>query len=511
MTTTNVAQPQSRAMRVAFRTFAAIERVGNLLPHPFWLFCILAGVLIGLSAFLQYSGVSAVNPTSGDTVAVRSLLSAEGMQVMIGQAVTNFANFPPLATILTTMLGIAIAERSGLIDAVLRNTVTKVPTKYVTFALSMAAMIGHVAGDAAYVTLIPLGALVFRAVGKSPVLGAIVAFVSISAGYDASPVLTTTDVLLSSITTAAATTLDPSIIVTPLANYFFGLASSVVIAVTITVVVEKVLSKRPDLADDVANNPATTSLTDLEITPAQRKGMRAAGLTALVFLVTVAIAMIPANSFLRGEGGSILASPVIAGMAFIIGLFFGIIGWVYGRVAGTFASSADAIAAMIEGLKTMAPILVLFFAIAQFLAYFKWTGIGEVLAITGAGTLDDINAPSWLILLGIAILISFMNLVITSGSAMWSLAAPIFVPMLMLLDIPPETTQAIYRIADSVTNSVTPMSPYFVMALGYIQVYRKSAGIGTLASFTIPLAMVVWVVWIAFFFIWYAFGIPFGI
>ncbi len=504
-------EPQSRSLRAAFRLFSAIERVGNKLPNPFWLFCILAAVVIALSAVLAAAGVSAINPGTGKSVAVKSLLSGQGVDVMIGKAVANFAAFPPLATILTTMLGIAVAERSGLIDTVLRNTVTRVPTKYVTFALAMAAMIGHVAGDAAYVTLIPLGAMVFRAVGKSPVLGAIVAFVSISAGYDASPSLTTTDVLLSSITTAAATTIDSTVVVTPLANYFFGLASSVLVALTITVVVEKVLAKRPDLAADDDFEDAAPSLTELSITPVQRRGLRAAGLTALAFVAVLVAALIPHGSPFRGAGGSLLSSPVIGGMALVIGLFFAAVGWVYGRVSGSFSSAGDVVAAMIEGIRTMAPILVLFFAISQFLAYFKWTGIGEVMAISGARTLDGINAPGWAILLGIAVLISIMNFIITSGSAMWSLAAPIFVPMLMLLDIPPETTQAMYRIADSVTNCVTPMSPYFVMALGFVQKYQKSAGIGTLASFTIPMAVVVWVVWIAFFLAWYALGIPFGI
>jgi len=503
-------EPQSAFVRGSFRVFGAIERIGNKLPQPFWLFWILAGVVIVLSAILEGADVSAISPSSGDAVHVRSLLSAEGMQTIIGDAVKNFAEFPPLATIMTTLLGIAIAERSGLIDAVLRQTVTRMPAKYVTFVLSMAAMVGHVAGDAAYVTLIPLGAMIFRAVGRSPVLGAIIAFVSISAGYDASPSLTTTDVLLSSITTAAATTIDASVHVTPLANYFFGAASSVLIAITITLVVELVLAKRPDLEAD-ATDDETPTLSDLMITDRQRRALRRAGWTAIIFFVVLIAAVAPPMSPLRGEGGSILASPVIGGMAFVIGLFFAIVGYVYGRAAGTYAKTSDALAAMVDGIKSMAPILVLFFAISQFLAYFKWTGIGEVLAITGASSLERLNAPAWAILLGLAVMISIMNFVVTSGSAMWSLAAPIFVPMLMLLDIAPETTQAMYRIADSVTNCVTPMSPYFVMALGFIQQYRKSAGIGTLASFTIPLAMVIWVVWIAFFMLWFGLGIPFGI
>jgi aminobenzoyl-glutamate transport protein len=517
LSTTTLQEPQSPVMRRVFRAFAAIERIGNRLPHPFWLFWLLALTVIGLSAALETAGVAVKMPGSNETIAVQSLLSKAGVELMVGGAVENFALFPPLATILTVMLGIAVAERSQLISTLLRRMVARVPARYLTFALAMAAMVGHVAGDAAYVTLIPLGALIFRAAGRSPVLGAIVAFVSISAGYDASPSLTATDVLLSGISTAAAQTIDSGYVVTPIANYFFGLASSVVVALTITVVTEKVMARRPDLhADDDSRSVggvdgvATDELAQLTVTDTERRALRRVGLVALGVAVLLMAAVLPAGSPLRGEAGSIVESPLFTGMAFILGVFFTLLGAVYGFSVGTFSRPREVVAAMVEGVTAMAPILVLFFAISQFLAYFEWTRLGEVLAVTGAGALRDLNAPGWAILLGIAVLVTFMNLVITSGSALWALAAPVFVPMLMLLDINPETTQAIYRVADSVTNCVTPMSPYFVMALGFVQQYRKSAGIGTLASFTIPMAAVVWVVWIAFFLLWYLLGIPLG-
>lgn len=501
--------PESQGLQRAFKFFAVIERVGNLLPNPFWLFWILAVFLAVLSAIL--AGVGTTNPATGAAVAVQSMLTAEGLQMVLGTAVSNFATFPPMATIITVLLGIAVAEKSGLIDTLLHGMVARVPAKYLTFALSMAGMVGHVAGDAAYVTLIPLGALVFLAAGRSPLIGIVVAYVSIAAGYDASPSLTTTDVLLSGLTTAAAQTIDPGYVVTPVANYYFGLTSSVIIALAITIVTEKVLVRRPDLqVDDDIDLTEHTDLGKLEGTPAARRAMRATGVAALIFAVVLVLGMIPESSPLRGEGGGIVNSVVFTGMAFILCLFFTLVGVVYGFVSGTFRHPSQILEAMVGGVRSLAPILVLFFAIAQFLAYFKWTKIGEVMAITGAEWLAAMNVPGWTILLGIAILITFMNFVITSGSALWALAAPVFVPMLMLLDIPPETTQAVYRIADSVTNSVTPMSPYFVMALGFMQQYRKSAGIGTLASFTIPIAVVVWTVWIGFFMAWYFASVPFG-
>lgn len=509
-TTTTAAEPQSRVMRAAFRSFSAIERVGNKLPHPFWLFWMLAIVVIALSWLLSSLGVSAQAPGSDAVVAAKSLVSQEGVAFMVGEAVTNFATFPPLATILVVMLGIAVAERSGLITSLLHAMVARVPARYLTFALAMTAMVGHVAGDAAYVTLIPLGALVFKAAGRSPALGAIVAFVSISAGYDASPSLTTTDVLLSGISTAAAQTIDESYVVTPVDNYFFGLASSVLIALVITVVTEKILARRPDLEteDDAADISADEA--SLESTPTKRRALRITGLVALGYVLLLVAAVAPPGSPLRGEDGGVVSSPLFVGMAFVLGVFFTLLGVVYGAVAGTIRRPREVVEAMVEGIRSMAPILVLFFAISQFLAYFKWTGLGEILAIKGAESLRDISAPGWAVLIGIAVLVTLMNLVITSGSALWSLAAPVFVPMLMLLDINPETTQAIYRVADSVTNCVTPMSPYFVMALGFVQRFRRSAGIGTLASYTIPLAAVIWVVWVLFFLAWYLVGLPLG-
>ncbi|WTP58280.1 AbgT family transporter [Streptomyces phaeochromogenes] len=505
-------EPRSRALRAAFRSFAAIEKVGNRLPNPFWLFWILAGVVAVLSAVLAAIGVSAVHPGTHETIDVQNLLSKAGLTMAVEGAVENFAAFPPLATILTVMFGIAVAERSGLFSALLRRMVARVPGKYLTFALSMTAMVSHVAGDAAYVTLIPLGALVFRAAGRSPVLGCVVAYVSIAAGYDASPSLTTTDVLLSGISTAAAHTIDADYVVTPVANYFFGLGSSVLVALVITLVVDRVLARRSDLEPDepVAALDAD-ELEEIEVTEQQRRALRVTGLVALGFVAFLAVAMIPASSPLRGEGGGIVESPLIGGMALVLGVFFAVLGTVYGRMTGSFSAAGDIITAMVDGTRSMAPILVLFFAISQFLAYFKWTNIGNILAVKGAETLRELDMDGWTVLVGIAVLITFMNLVITSGSALWALAAPVLVPMLMLIGIEPETTQAVYRVADSVTNCVTPMSPYFVMALGFIQQYRKSAGIGTLASFTIPIAAVVWVVWVAFFVAWYLLGIPFGV
>jgi aminobenzoyl-glutamate transport protein len=497
-----------------------IERLGNKLPHPFWLFGVLSVVLALVSWALSAAGASALNPASGKTVTVHSLVSGDGLRMMINDAVTNYATFPPLGTILVVMLGVAVADRSGMLPAMLRGAVARVPARWLTFTLAFTAMVAHAASDAAYVVLVPLGALAFKAVGRSPMLGAVVAFVSVSAGYDASPLLTPTDAVLAGLTTAAAQTVDPGYVVNPLSNYFFSVGSSVVLAAVITVVTEKVIARRVAAMPDEPE-PVDQDTGDAGATPAgspapltlgvdERRGLRNAGLALLAYVVVVVGAMLPVTSPLRGEGGSIVQSPVLTGIAVVLAVAFLIAGAVYGRAVGTVRSGRDIPDHMAKGLREMAPILVLFFAISQFLAYFKWTGVGEVMAIRGADLLKSAGITGPWAFLGILLVCTVINLLVTSGSAQWALVGPVFVPMFMLLDIPPEVTQAVYRIADSCTNAATPMSAYFVMTLGVVQRYRRSAGIGTLLSLTLPLCLTMLAAWTLLFYAWWALGIPLG-
>ncbi|MFD7312780.1 MULTISPECIES: AbgT family transporter [unclassified Streptomyces] len=528
VTRTTVERP---AGSVAFtlRTLGVIERVGNRLPHPFWLFVILSAALVVLSWGLNGLGVSAESPTDGATVVVRSLVSDAGVTMMLDGLIDNYATFPPLGVVLVVMLGVSVADRAGLLTAMLRAALAKVPLRAVTFMIAFTGMVAHIASDAAFVVMIPLGAIAYRSVGRDPVLGAVVAFVAVSGGHAASPLVTPSDATLAALTTAAAHTIDPSYTVTPVANYFFSLASSVILALVITLVAETLLTRRLAMmtADDTAEpdnvpggesgTPAEAgelpdlSLPDLSLTDDERRGLRAAAFTALALLVAIAAAALPAGSPLRGEHGAVIDSPLVHNIAVFLSLLFFATGVAYGRAVGAVRDAKDIPDMMARGLRELTPILVLFFAISQFLAYFKWTAIGEVMAITGAGLLDSSGVPLTVIFVGVILVVSVMNLLLTSGSAMWALIGPVFVPMLMLLRVAPETTWALFRIADSCTNAITPMSPYFVLCLGFVRRYRPGAGIGTLMSLTLPVALAMLVVWTLLFIAWYSVGLPFGI
>lgn len=530
-----------------------IEKIGNKLPNPFWLFVILAGI-VALSSWLGSTlGMKATQPDSGEIVAVENLLTTEGIQRMVTEAVDNFTSFPPLGVILTVMLGVAVAEHSGLLSALVRSMVAKVGPKVLTFTLALAGVTGSVASDAVYVILIPLGAMSFHALGRSPIVGAMVAFAASSAGFNSSLILNITDLLLASISTPAAQLVDENYDVSPLANIFFVIPSAIVLALIITAVTELFVNKRAhdlvdhdkidysevsfdnaagasntsgadesadaaDSADSAGNNENndngennTEDISDqLKLAAHEKSGLRATGIALLLMLLAYFALLFTPGSPLAGPDGEIMDSPLIRAIAVpIAGMFF-LCGIVYGLVAKSITSSADIPDFMAAGLKTMLPMIVLFFAVAQFLAWFEWSNLGVWTAITGSELLERADLPPILLFAGVVALVALLNLFITSGSAQWALMAPVIVPMLMYVGTAPEVTQMLFRIGDSPTNIITPMSPYFALALTFLQRYYKRSGVGTLMSLALPYSIAMIIGWFIFFMIWYFLGIPLG-
>lgn len=534
-----------------------IERVGNKLPDPFWLFVILAGVVAVTSWIGHKIGMSAVDPGTGETIEVESLLTGENISRMVTDAVENFIAFPPLGVVLSVMLGVAVAEQTGFLGALVRAMVAKVGPGMLTFMVALAGVTGSVASDAIYVIIIPLGALAFHAVGRSPIVGAMVAFAASSAGFNASLILNITDLLLAGISTSAANIVDEAYEVSPLANIYFVIPSAIVLALVITAVTELFVDKKAQalvnhdhikteelsfdkiesrehakalkeaesgdpLVEEAAGKSNETpepeyerqegELTEeqLKLSPIEWKGMLWSTVALVLFLIAYFVLLfVPASPFARPEEG-FMESPLIRAIAVPIALAFFLMGLVYGLIVGTITSAADIPAFMARGLQSLLPMLVLFFAVSQFLAWFSWSNLGAWTAIHGAELLQRWNLPNVLLFLGFVIMVALINLFITSGSAQWALMAPVVVPMMMYVGIAPEVTQMLYRIGDSPSNIITPMSPYFALALTFLQRYYKKAGVGTLMSLALPYTIAMMAGWFIFFLIWYYVGIPLG-
>ena len=505
-----------------------VEKLGNKLPDPFWLFVILAGVVAVSSWIGSTIGMSATDPASGDPVEVDNLLTHDNISKMVTETVTNFTSFPPLGVIITVMLGVAVAEQSGFLSAVVRAMVSRVGPRTLTFAVAIAGVTGSVASDAIYVILIPLGAMAFNALGRSPIVGAMVAFAASSAGFNASLVLNITDLLLAGISTSAANIVDPDYSVSPLANVFFVIPSSVVLALIVTAVTELYVNKK---ATELVNhdeinyeevsfsNDAASSAGDedddddeeeaLELSDREKKGMWWAVAALGIFLAVYIVLLFWPASPLASEAGA-MESPLTEHIEVPIALAFLLAGVVYGVITRSISEATDVPDFMARGLKTLIPTLVLFFAASQFLAWFEWSNLGSWTAIQGSNLLQTINLPKPLLFLFFVCIVAVLNLFITSGSAQWALVAPVVVPMMMYVGTSPEVTQMLFRLGDSPTNIITPMSPYFALALTFLQRYYRRAGVGTLMSLSLPYAIWMLIGWFAFFLVWYFLGIPLG-
>lgn len=514
------------------RVLDVVERVGNRIPHPFWLFLILAALVAVLSAALASTSVEGPD---GEPVVIESLLTVEGVRRMVVEAITNFTGFPPLGIVLVVMLGVAVAEGSGVITAAVRVVVTRVSARWLTFGVALVGITGSIASDAITVILPPLAALAYAAVGRSPLLGIGVAFCAVSGGFNASLVINATDPLLAGISTSAAQIVDPEYVVSPLANIFFTVTSSLLLAAIITVVIERIVAPRIERDDAVAEAAATdengdvdvrdsgedaaetdeseAGFTDLEsaaLDDTERRGLRNALLAMLVFLAALAVFIWVPWSPLRGENGEILTGPAVMDVSILIALLFVVVGVAYGLTVRSITGWPDVPEFMTKGMRDMAPVLVLFFAAAQFIEWFSWSNMGTVLAVSGSEAVEALGVPTPVLFVSVIIMTYALNLFITSGSAQWTLMAPVIVPAMMLLGTSPEVTQMLFRIGDSASNIITPLNVYFALMLTYLQRYRKDAGIGTLMSMTLPVSIAILIGWVGFFLLWYAVGLPLG-
>lgn len=487
------------------RTLNAIERAGNRLPHPAMLFIYMAlGVLV-ISALCAWLSVAATHPVTGADIEAVNLLSGEGIRRMLEGTVTNFTGFAPLGVVLVAMLGIGIAETSGLIGALLRRLVLAAPPRLLTFIVALAGILSSLAADSGYVVLIPLAALVFISAGRHPVAGIACAFAAVSAGFSANLLIGPLDGLLSGLSTEAVQLVDPDYVVSPAANWWFIIASTLLLSLVIALVTELVTERRLPPVDGPGDE---TGSVDVE---QERRGLRAAGIATGILLLLILLGLVPEQGVLRNpETGGIFDSPFIHGIVVVIAFWAALCGIVYGRATGRFQSSGDVIAGMESTMATMAGYLVLMFFAAQFVAWFGWTNLGLITAIAGSDILRALD-PGPVLLLTLFILITFIiNLFIGSASAKWAIMAPVFVPMLYLLGMAPEGTQMAYRIGDSVSNIVTPLMPYFALVVAFVAKYDKRSGIGTIIATMLPYSLILLVVWTLLLCLWLVFGLPLG-
>lgn len=495
----------------AMRALDKVERIGNKLPDPAIIFFICLVVIWVLSAIFSNFTFDTLDPRTGEAVVVNNLLTGDSIADFLSRMVQIFTGFAPLGVVLVAMLGVGVAEHSGFISAGLKRMLDRTPKSMLTPMVVLVAIVSHTATDAGYVLVIPLAGVIFYAMGRHPLAGIAAAFAGVSGGFCANFIPSAIDPLLQSFTQSAAQIIDPNIQVNPLNNWFFNSASTLLIVSIAWYLTDKVIE--PRLKDvEVDGDPNDIPKFD-ELSEQQSKALRYASLTMLAGIGILVAILIPESSPMRAPDGQLtsFAAPVMQSIVPLIFLLFLLPGVVYGFMSGTYSSTKDMIDSMTKAMQGMSYYIVMAFFCALFIDAFGKSNLGALLAIEGAEVLKSLALPSMVTIVGIIFLTAFVNLFVGSSSAKWALLGPIFVPMLMQLNISPDLTQAAYRLGDSSSNIITPLMPYFPLVVVYCQRYVKSTGIGTLLSLMLPFSISILLLWTVFLLAYWGLGIPLGI
>jgi aminobenzoyl-glutamate transport protein len=552
-----------------------VEWLGNLLPHPVTLFALFALGVVLLSGLAEWLNWTAPDPrpegaagrAPDGIIEPVSLLNGDGLRMIVENMVTNFTSFAPLGVVLVALLGVGVAEHSGLISALVRGIVLKAasiqpseeetgfkrsmfksinpflkaldivllpmryiwhllmiplkpalrfmmqPKRLVTVAICFAAVVSNTASEMGYVVLVPLAAVIFHSMGRHPLAGLACAFACVSGGYSANLLIGTIDPLLAGLTQEAANLIDPDYSVHAAVNWYFMFISTFFITaagvfVTLRIVEPKLGKYDESMAmEDISDEGSMDPLTQKEL-----RALKWTGISVVIMFGVLAMTIIPENGVLRNpETGEMLNSPFLNGIVTFIFICFLIPGFVYGRLVGTMKDDRDVIKGMAGAMSTLGLYIVIVFFAAQFVAYFGWSNLGQIFAVKGAQFLQDIGMTGPIIFVGFILVSGSVNLMLGSASAQWAVTAPIFVPMLMLIGYSPEVIQAAYRIGDSVTNIITPMMSYFGLILAFANKYDKDLGIGTIIAMMLPYSIFFFIGWIILFYLWvFGLGLPVG-
>ncbi|HRQ41349.1 MAG TPA: AbgT family transporter [Chloroflexota bacterium] len=526
------------------RLLDGIEKVGNKVPHPVLMFLYLIIFVMLLSHILYVLNVSvteeiavpiveqpediyyldSVEPSltyttdpygqqyeiKEQTIAIRSLLSVEGIRFIFTSFVANFAGFSVVAVIFVAMVGVGVAEEAGLMGALIRKIVRVTPAQLITFILIFVGVLSSVATDAGYLILIPLGAIAFKSLGRHPLAGVAAAFGGVSAIFAVNILIAPVDAMLTEITNEAilAAGGEP---ITIVANFYFGTVSTIILSAAAAVVTTRIIEPRLGVYQATEGAPEVAT-PDAETAATEARGLRYALYAFLAILALILLLTLPSWAPLRdpNTGAIIGNTPFMTSLIFIITLFFLFAGLGYGIGAKTITSSADVIKGVTKTFAGLAGLIFMLLMISQFIAFFNFTNMPQVVAIWMAEGLEQANIGALPLLIGFILVIMLLNFIIPNVVPKWAIFAPIFIPVFLRLGVAPQTVLAAYRLGDSPTNVITPLMVYLPFVLTIVQRYQKDAGIGTVIALMIPYTLVIAVVWILLFIVWFLLGIPLG-
>ena len=550
MTAATATAPQHTAMG---RLLDVIERGGNRVPHPVMMFLYLIIGVVLLSGLLAFAGVSVtdeivvpdpVQVTPGYyedttqpileppaaqlpydageyhleevTIPIKSLLDTEGIRFIFTSFVPNFAGFGVIAVTFVALMGAGVAEKSGLMGSLIRLLVGASPKRLLAFVLIFVGVLSSIATDAGYLILVPLGAAAFLSVGRHPLAGMAACFAGVGAIFGVNPIPGPIDAQITAITNEAiaATGAAPLTIV---ANYWFSIASSIVLALAAALITERVIEPRlgafqPGAVGGPDGISIEDEADDVMDPAAERRGLRYALIAFLAFIGLVLVFTIPEGAPLRDpvSGDVIGNTPFMDSLLFIIAMSFLISGIAFGRGSGRLTTGNEVIGAVTTTFAGLGGLVFMLLMISQFLAYFNYSNLPTVISVVLAEVLQAAGIGALPLLIGMILIILLLDIILPGLIPKWAIFAPVFIPLFIQLGVPPQTALAAYRVGDSPMNVVTPLMVYLPFMVTIAQRYQKDAGIGTIIALMLPYVVIIAAVWIVLFVLWFVLGLPLG-
>jgi aminobenzoyl-glutamate transport protein len=508
-------EPIGPRKRGVERLLDAVERVGNKVPHPAVIFVILIGAVVLLSHLFYVLGASvtyqAINPDTDQveevTTAARSLLTAEGIAFMFAGVVDNFMSFNAVGVIIVAMLGVGVAESAGLIDALIRKLVKVAPRSALTYILVFIGIVSSIAADAGYLVLIPLAAAAFLSMGRHPLAGLAASFAGVAAVFSVNILIKPLDGILTAITNDAIHLLDPSRSLDLTANFWFSAASVLLLTVVVGFITDKVVE--PRLGEYRGERPEGQGK---DLSTDEARGLKYTTWALVGGLAVLALLSVPRGAPLRNpDTGALLGdSPLMSGLIVAITFLFLAMGLAYGIGARTIKGVTDVTKAMERAVSSLGPLIFLLFIISQFLAFFTYSNMATLAAVKMGDALEKAGLGALPLLVGFVVVVIILDLIMTGAIPKWAIFAPVFVPLLMRLNVDPAAVLAAYRVGDSPMNAISPLNAYFALIVTFSRKYQPSAGVGTLVALMLPYVLVVPVFWILLLAAWQLLGIPWG-
>ena len=500
-----------------------------------FLVMILSGIL---SAFQMQATYNTINLNTNELeptlVAVKNLLSFDGMKFLIGGATTNFISFSPLGTLLLALIGITIAEATGFIEALSKRCFKNMPKEIFTFIILFIATISSLINEVGYAILIPLAALIYFINGRNPILGIVTAFCGVAFGYGVTIFVGSMEVALMDYTRTAAWLIDENMHISLTSNLFFIIATSVIISIIGTFIIEKIIApkigkykKEEEFAKTEQYrviNLEEEEQKRIERERYEKRGLRFSFVAFIVVLILFIYALIPGlpySGMLLDMNEKTYLNQVFgdnsyfqSGFTCLVTIILIVVGLAYGFGARTIKNDKKLLEEVGNKFSKTANIFVLIFVVSQFIAVFKESNIGLIITAWLANLLEHLEFTGIPLIVVTLIIIAIANLFLTSPTTKWMVFSPIVVPMFMQANISPQFAQVVMRVGNSMTNGFTPILASFVIFIGYLNIYnlnkQKPYTIRKSLQLITPYFLIIFVAWILIVVGWYITGLPIG-